>query len=82
MILLDERAFNAPHGKILQPRVVYKAMIFACPRLLHLKEIESLEKRVKKVGRIDLHTGETGGLDARMSKSRRLETEKKDEQYF
>ena len=33
--------------------------------LLHgLKELEALEKLAEKVGRIDLHTGETGGFDA------------------
>lgn len=34
------------------------------PLLLRLKELEALEKLVEKVGRIDLHTGETGGFDA------------------
>ena len=34
------------------------------PLLLRLKELESLERLVEKVGRIDLHTGEGLGLDA------------------
>ncbi|MEL7048766.1 MAG: slipin family protein, partial [Pseudomonadota bacterium] len=38
------------------------------PLLLRLKELESLEKLVEKVGRIDLHTGERGGLDALLEK--------------
>ena len=42
------------------------------PLLLRLKELESLEKLVEKVGRIDLHTGETGGFDALLTKLVRL----------
>ena len=38
------------------------------PLLLRLKELESLEKLVEKVGRIDLHAGERGGLDALLQK--------------
>jgi regulator of protease activity HflC (stomatin/prohibitin superfamily) len=34
------------------------------PLLLRLKELESLERLVEKVGRIDLHAGEGAGLDA------------------
>jgi regulator of protease activity HflC (stomatin/prohibitin superfamily) len=34
------------------------------PLLLRLKELESLERLVEKVGRIDLHAGEGQGLDA------------------
>ena len=34
------------------------------PLLLRLKELEALEKLVEKVGRIDLHAGKSGGLDA------------------
>jgi regulator of protease activity HflC (stomatin/prohibitin superfamily) len=33
------------------------------PLLLRLKELESLERLVEKVGRIDLHAGEGRGLD-------------------
>ena len=41
------------------------------PLLLRLKELESLERLVEKVGRIDLHAGQEG-LDALMSKLVRL----------
>jgi len=41
------------------------------PLLLRLKELESLERLVEKVGRIDLHAGE-GGLDALLTKLVRL----------
>jgi len=34
------------------------------PLLLRLKELESLERLVEKVGKIDLHAGEGAGLDA------------------
>jgi len=34
------------------------------PVLLRLKELESLERLVEKVGRIDLHAGDGQGLDA------------------
>jgi regulator of protease activity HflC (stomatin/prohibitin superfamily) len=42
------------------------------PLLLRLKELESLERLVEKVGRIDLHAGETQGFDALLSKLVRL----------
>jgi regulator of protease activity HflC (stomatin/prohibitin superfamily) len=42
------------------------------PLLLRLKELESLEKLVEKVGRIDLHAGETQGLDALLTRLVRL----------
>jgi regulator of protease activity HflC (stomatin/prohibitin superfamily) len=38
------------------------------PLLLRLKELETLEKLVEKVGRIDLHTGGQGGFEALLSK--------------
>ena len=41
------------------------------PLLLRLKELESLERLVEKVGRIDLHTGQ-GGLDALLNQLVRL----------
>ncbi len=34
------------------------------PLLLRLKELESLERLVEKVGRIDLHAGDKGGLES------------------
>jgi hypothetical protein len=42
------------------------------PLLLRLKELESLERLVEKVGRIDLHAGEGPGLDALLSQLVRL----------
>lgn len=42
------------------------------PLLLRLKELESLEKLVEKVGRIDLHAGDGSGLDALLTKLVRL----------
>ena len=42
------------------------------PLLLQLKKLESLERLVEKVGRIDLHTGEGAGLDALITKLVRL----------
>jgi len=42
------------------------------PLLLRLKELEALEKLVEKVGRIDLHTGETGGFDAMLQRPYKL----------
>jgi len=42
------------------------------PLLLRLKELESLERLVEKVGRIDLHTGEGAGLDALLTRLVRL----------
>ncbi len=45
------------------------------PLLLRLKELESLEKLVEKVGRIDLHTG-GGGIDALLTKLYSLSPDK------
>jgi regulator of protease activity HflC (stomatin/prohibitin superfamily) len=42
------------------------------PLLLRLKELESLERLVEKVGRIDLHAGEGQGLDALLNRLVRL----------
>jgi hypothetical protein len=42
------------------------------PLLLRLKELESLERLVEKVGRIDLHTGEGAGLDALLTRLVRM----------
>ena len=42
------------------------------PLLLRLKELESLEKLVDKVGRIDLHAGEGQGFDALLDRLIRL----------
>ncbi len=42
------------------------------PLLLRLKELESLERLVEKVGRIDLHAGEGAGLDALLNKLVRI----------
>ena len=44
------------------------------PLLLRLKELESLERLVEKVGRIDLHAGEGQGLDALLTKLVRMKT--------
>jgi regulator of protease activity HflC (stomatin/prohibitin superfamily) len=44
------------------------------PLLLRLKELESLERLVEKVGRIDLHAGEGAGLDALLTRLVRLKT--------
>jgi regulator of protease activity HflC (stomatin/prohibitin superfamily) len=38
------------------------------PLLLRLKELESLERLVEKVGRIDLHAGDGAGFDALLTK--------------
>jgi regulator of protease activity HflC (stomatin/prohibitin superfamily) len=46
------------------------------PLLLRLKELEALEKLVEKVGRIDLHTGETGGFDAMLQRLYKLSANK------
>lgn len=48
------------------------------PLLLRLKELEALEKLVEKVGRIDLHTGDTGGFDAMLQRLYKLSADKKD----
>jgi regulator of protease activity HflC (stomatin/prohibitin superfamily) len=45
------------------------------PLLLRLKELESLERLVEKVGRIDLHAGEGQGLDALLTKLVRLKSD-------
>jgi regulator of protease activity HflC (stomatin/prohibitin superfamily) len=45
------------------------------PLLLRLKELESLERLVEKVGRIDLHAGEGQGLDALLDRLVRLKAE-------
>ena len=45
------------------------------PLLLRLKELESLERLVEKVGRIDLHAGETQGFDALLTKLVRLKAD-------
>jgi len=42
------------------------------PLLLRLKELESLERLVEKVGRIDLHAGNGQGLDALLTQLVRL----------
>ncbi|AWM02111.1 slipin family protein [Bradyrhizobium amphicarpaeae] len=42
------------------------------PLLLRLKELESLERLVEKVGRIDLHAGHGEGLDALLTRLVRL----------
>lgn len=42
------------------------------PLLLRLKELESLERLVEKVGRIDLHAGDGQGLDALLTQLVRL----------
>lgn len=44
------------------------------PLLLRLKELESLERLVEKVGRIDLHAGEGQGLDALLTRLVRFKT--------
>lgn len=43
------------------------------PLLLRLKELEALEKLVEKVGRIDLHAGNAGGLEALLQNLFRLQ---------
>jgi regulator of protease activity HflC (stomatin/prohibitin superfamily) len=45
------------------------------PLLLRMKELESLEKLVEKVGRIDLHAGDGTGLDALLTKLMRMRPE-------
>jgi len=42
------------------------------PLLLRLKELESLERLVEKVGKIDVHAGDGAGLDALLTKLVRL----------
>ena len=43
------------------------------PLLLRLKELESLERLVEKVGRIDLHAGDGQGFDALLTRLVRLQ---------
>ena len=45
------------------------------PLLLRLKELESLERLVEKVGRIDLHAGDGQGFDALLNKLVRLKAD-------
>jgi regulator of protease activity HflC (stomatin/prohibitin superfamily) len=45
------------------------------PLLLRLKELESLERLVEKVGRIDLHAGEAQGLNALLTDLMRLKAQ-------
>jgi regulator of protease activity HflC (stomatin/prohibitin superfamily) len=45
------------------------------PLLLRLKELESLERVVEKVGKIDLHAGEGRGLDALLTNLVRLKAQ-------
>jgi regulator of protease activity HflC (stomatin/prohibitin superfamily) len=47
------------------------------PLLLRLKELESLERLVEKVGKIDLHAGDGAGFDALLSKLVRLKAPEK-----
>lgn len=49
------------------------------PLLLRLKELEALEKLVEKVGRIDLHTGNGGGLEALLQNLYKLEGVRRDQ---
>src|SRR5215468_6758293 len=42
------------------------------PLLLRLKELESMERLVEKVGKIDVHAGEGAGLDALLTKLVRM----------
>ncbi|MDC7787278.1 slipin family protein [Rhodoplanes sp. TEM] len=45
------------------------------PLLLRLKELESIERLVEKVGRIDLHAGDGAGLDALLTRLVRIRTD-------
>jgi len=47
------------------------------PLLLRLKELESIERLVDKVGRIDLHAGDGAGLDALLTKLVRLKADER-----
>jgi regulator of protease activity HflC (stomatin/prohibitin superfamily) len=47
------------------------------PLLLRLKELESIERLVEKVGHIDLHAGDGAGLDALITKLVRVKAEAK-----
>lgn len=69
-------------GEVLSAKGALDAELRSCvrervadtenPLLLCLKELESLERLVEKVGRIDLHAGEAQGLAALLSKFVRL----------
>ncbi len=50
------------------------------PLLMRLKELEALERLVEKVGRIDLHAGEGGGLETLLRKLYSLTPAKEDEE--
>ncbi|MBK5959583.1 membrane protease subunit, stomatin/prohibitin [Rhodoplanes elegans] len=45
------------------------------PLLLRLKELESIERLVEKVGRIDLHAGDGAGLDALLTRLVRIKSD-------
>ena len=45
------------------------------PLLLRLKELESIERLVEKVGRIDLHAGDGAGFDALLTKLVRIKAD-------
>jgi len=47
------------------------------PLLLRMKELESIERLVEKVGRIDLHAGDGAGLDALLTKLVRLKADER-----
>jgi regulator of protease activity HflC (stomatin/prohibitin superfamily) len=47
------------------------------PLLLRLKELESIERLVDKVGRIDLHAGDGAGFDALLTKLVRLKADER-----
>jgi regulator of protease activity HflC (stomatin/prohibitin superfamily) len=47
------------------------------PLLLRLKELESIERLVEKVGRIDLHAGDGAGFDALLTKLVRLKADER-----
>jgi regulator of protease activity HflC (stomatin/prohibitin superfamily) len=47
------------------------------PLLLRLKELESIERLVEKVGRIDLHAGDGAGFDALLTKLVRFKTDER-----
>ena len=49
------------------------------PLLLRLKELESIERLVEKVGRIDLHAGDGAGFDALLTKLVRLKADERPE---
>jgi regulator of protease activity HflC (stomatin/prohibitin superfamily) len=47
------------------------------PLVLRLKELESIERLVEKVGRIDLHAGDGAGFDALLTKLVRLKADER-----